>query len=216
MAAITKEKAVLTSFTDSTTSTPRLNAVNARLVRRQGILAQLCIRCGGYSGSDNEYCMRCRGSQWRTNPHVRNYDEVYRIYMEENKTKLKNMEKLGDPEGWLIMNEQRTKQERKDKRKKYLERLSIQHKGEYCVECHRSEKQSTVNLCLICDAKRRRRERDKREKIDKPFQCDDLTPRMRKKKRQVEALLEVVPDNLVVATETQQVDDTDEEEQTDT
>ncbi|XP_069105352.1 uncharacterized protein [Argopecten irradians] len=192
MAAMTKEKVTLSPYS-SPSFTPRLQAVNPRLIRRQGILAQLCIRCGGYSGSDNEYCMKCRSSQWKTNPLMRNYDEVYRVYVEENREKMKNVKILSEPEGWLEINRQRTKEERKEKKKRYQERLSIQHTGTYCVECRRSEKQTNGNLCLICDAKRRRRERDKRDKSDKAFLFDDITPR-RKKKRPTDSL-DIVGDN---------------------
>ncbi|XP_060078612.1 uncharacterized protein LOC132558102 [Ylistrum balloti] len=192
MAAMTKEKVTLSPYA-SPTSSPRLQAINPRLIRRQGILAQLCIRCGGYSGSDNEYCMKCRSSQWKTNPLMRNYDDVYRVYIEENREKMRNIKVLSEPEGWLEINKQRTKEERKEKKKRYQERLNIQHTGTYCVECRRSEKQTNGNLCLICDAKRRRRERDKREKSDKMFLFEDITPR-RKKKRQIDAL-DIVPEN---------------------
>ncbi|OWF49077.1 uncharacterized protein LOC110452244 [Mizuhopecten yessoensis] len=198
MATMTKEKVTLTPYA-SPSSTPRLPAVNSRLIRRQGILAQLCTRCGGYSGSDNEYCMKCRSSQWKTNPLMRNYDDVYKVYAEEQREKTKNIQVLRQPEGWLEINRQRTKEERKEKKKRYQERLSIQHTGIYCVECRRSEKQTNGNLCLICDAKRRRRELDKREKTDKVFLFDDMTPR-RKKKRQIDAL-EIVPENTVATAE---------------
>ncbi|XP_033760971.1 uncharacterized protein LOC117342822 [Pecten maximus] len=208
MAAMTKEKITLSPYA-SPSSTPRIQAVNARLIRRQGILAQLCIRCGGYSGSDNEYCMKCRSSQWKTNPLMRNYDDVYRVYIEEQREKMKNIKTLSEPEGWLEINKQRTKEERKEKKKRHQERLNVQHTGIYCVECRRSEKQTNGNLCLICDAKRRRRERDKREKSDKGFLFDDMTPR-RKKKRQVEAL-DIVPENPIANVDP--VKEEEEEEQ---
>ncbi|XP_061192963.1 uncharacterized protein LOC133201190 [Saccostrea echinata] len=45
-----------------------------RVAKTGGILAQLCIRCGGYSASNHDYCIQCVESLKKTCCHNRHYD----------------------------------------------------------------------------------------------------------------------------------------------
>lgn len=44
-----------------------------RACKTGGILAQLCIRCGGYSASNHDYCIQCVESLKKTCCHFRSY-----------------------------------------------------------------------------------------------------------------------------------------------
>ncbi|XP_048745171.1 uncharacterized protein LOC125658097 [Ostrea edulis] len=64
---MTETKTPDTARSFTITYTPRVSKTG-------GILAQLCMRCGGYSASNHDYCIQCVENLKKTCCHNRNYD----------------------------------------------------------------------------------------------------------------------------------------------